>query len=80
MSEVKEQQELQKIDQEKLKRYLQKQRKLIDDNKQHIDSLKSAIDQQLTSSASANINPRFLMTPQDLAEIKYIQNNPELKE
>jgi len=32
------------------------------------------------ATLSGDINPRFIISPQDLAEIKYIQNNPELNE
>ncbi len=94
--------QLQKIDQEQLQQLLQNHRRLIDENKQQVDGLKLAIDQQLAlasnvgsggatgvggsggvgfnTTLSSNINPRFIISTQDLAEIKYIQNNPELND
>ena len=77
---IKEQQELQKINQERIQQLFQEQQQLFINNKQQIDNLQLAINQQLASAFNDNINPRFLMSPQDLAEIKYIQNNPELND
>ena len=95
----------------KVEEIQEQQKKLIGDNKQQVDGLKLAIDQQLAlasnvglgggaggvfgaggaggdsgagvgfkATLSDNINPRFIISPQDLAEIKYIQNNPELND